>query len=208
MHKPDEPAGAHESWEQIVARFARFSGVVGEITDPLTWGLDLEEETVTGTGGDDRDPTEERFLRAYVSFVGEAVDVETLRVGTDDPQQVEDIVRAALSGALAAPLHNDAPDGTEGPTGADFADAYQDYRSAMRAIVEEVDRAPLQHTAFVVDDVSHPCVRVAVRATVAVYVPLADRAVIVSGPTDLVDRVDISTAPIRNLLHGDDGPRF
>ncbi|MBE7698783.1 hypothetical protein H9623_00490 [Oerskovia sp. Sa1BUA8] len=208
MHKPDEPAGAHESWEQIVARFARFAGVVGEITDPLTWGLDLEEETVTGSGSEHRDPTEERFLRAYVSFVGEAVDVETLRVGTDDAQHVEDIVRAALSGALAAPLHSDVPDGTEGPTGADFADAYQDYRSAMRAIVEEVDLAPLQHTAFVVDDVSHPCVRVAVRATVAVYVPLADRAVIVSGPADLVDRVDISTAPIQGLLHGDGETRF
>ncbi|MFJ4107434.1 hypothetical protein [Oerskovia enterophila] len=207
MHKPDEPAGAHESWEQIVARFARFSGVVGEISDPLTWGLDLEEETVTGTG-DDRDPTEERFLRAYVSFVGEAVDVETLRVGTDDPEQIDDIVRAALSGALASPLHNDVPEGAEGPTGADFADAYQDYRSAMRAIVEEVDLAALQRTAFVLDDVSHPCVRVAVRGTVAVYVPIGDRAVIVSGPTDLVDRLDISTAPIRNLLHGDDGPRF
>ncbi|MEK8225900.1 hypothetical protein NKG05_07310 [Oerskovia sp. M15] len=208
MHRPDEPAGAHESWEQIVARFARFSGVVGEITDPLTWGLDLEEETVTGTGGNDRDPTEERFLRAYVSFLGEAIDVETLRLATEDSEQVEDIVRAALSGALAAPLHSDVPEGAEGPVGADFADAYQDYRSAMRAIVEEVDLAPLQRTAFVVDDVSHPCVRVTVRATVAVYVPLADRAVIVSGPVDLVDRVDISTAPIRNLLHGDDGPRF
>lgn len=208
MHKPDEPAGAHESWEQMVARFARFSGVVGEVADPLTWGLDLEEETVTGVGDDDRDPTEERFLRAYVSFVGEAVDVETLRVGTDDPEQVEDIVRAALSGALAAPLHNDAPEGTETPLGADFADAYQDYRSAMRAIVEEVDLAPLEHTMFIVDEVSYPCVRVTVRETTAVYVPQAARAVMVSGPADLVDRVDISTAPIRNLLHGDDGPRF
>ncbi|MHA7135227.1 hypothetical protein [Oerskovia turbata] len=208
MHKPEEPAGAHESWEQIAARFERFNGDVVEISDPLTWGLDLEEETVTGTGGGARDPSDERFLRAYVSFVGEAVDVETLRVGADDPHQVEEIVRAALSGALAAPLHNDIPEGVEGPTGADFADAYQDYRTAMRAIVEEVDLAPAQHSTFVVDDVSHPCVRVAVRATVAVYVALADRALVASGPTDLVDRVDFCTAPIRSLLHGDGSPQF
>jgi hypothetical protein len=208
MHTPDEQAGAHESWEQIAARFERFNGVVGEITDPLTWGLDLEEETVTGTSGGGRDPSDERFLRAYVSFVGEAVDVETLRVGTHDPRHVEEIVRAALSGALAAPLHNDIPDGVEGPTGADFADAYQDYRAAMRAIVEEVDLAPAQHATFVVDEVSHPCVRVTVRATVAVFVPLGERALVVSGPTDLVDRVDLSTAPIRSLLHGDGTPQF
>jgi hypothetical protein len=30
----------------------------------------------------------------------------------------------------------------------------------------------------------------------------------VTGPTDLVDRVDVVTRPIRNLLHGEEGPRF
>lgn len=202
------PEETPESWEQIVARFARFSGVVGEVHDPLTWGLDLEEETVTGAAGDrdaSHDPTEERFLRAYRTFSGESVEVETLRVPAE-PEQVEDIVRAACSGALAAPLHADVD--TQAPDPADFAEAYQDYRTAMRAIVAEVDEVPCEPGPFRVDGTERQALRVTVRGVSAVYAPTSDRALVVTGPADLVDRVDVVTRPIRNLLHGDDGPRF
>lgn len=202
------PEESPESWEQIVARFARFSGVVGEVHDPLIWGLDLEEETVTGTA-DDRgpahDPTEERFLRAYRSFSGESLEVETLRVPAPEGH-VEDIVRAACSGALAAPLHADVD--TDTPEPEDFAEAYQDYRSAMRAIVAEVDEVPCLALTFTVDGIPRQCLRVTVRGVTALYAEAADRALVVTGPEDLVDRVDVVTRPIRNLLHGDDGPRF
>ncbi|WP_265520378.1 hypothetical protein [Oerskovia flava] len=197
---PDPPA--HDAWEQIVARFARFSGLVGEVDDPLTWGLDLDEETVTGTSTGDHDPSDERFLRSYVSYLGETLDIETLRVRPDDEEQAADIVRAALSGALAAPLHSDVADEE------DLLDSYQEYRAAMRAIVTEVDAAELTTEPYTVDGVARPALQVRVRETAAAYVPLADRAIVIAGPSSLLDRVDVITRPIRNLLHGEDGPRF
>jgi hypothetical protein len=212
MAKDDDPQ--HRSWEQLVARFARSSGVVGEVDDPLTWGLDLEEETVTGTDHRD-DPTAERFLRAYRTFAGESLEVETLHEPCP-PDLVDDVVRAACSGALAAPLHADLRAPVEPPAGAapgagpddagdvpDFAEDYADYRSAMRAIVEAVDEVPLEEGTFVVDGALAPCTRVAVRDVVAVYVPVADRALVVTGPADLVDRVDVVTRPVRTLLPGE-----
>ncbi len=196
-------------WEPADARMARFSGLVGEVDDPLTWGLDLEEEAVTGHD-DEHDPTCERFLRAYRTFAGESLEVETLRVPAED-DVVEDVVRAAASGALAAPLHADiaAPveadgDGTARPV-ADFADDYQDYRSAMRAIVAEVDRVPLEEARFAVDGVTARCARVTVRDVAAVYVPSGERALVITGPADLVDRVDVVTRPIRPQMQ-EDGP--
>lgn len=207
----DEPSSSPESWEEIVARFARFSGVVGEVDDPLTWGLDLVEEEVTGVS-DSTDPTEERFLRSYRTFSGETVEVETLRVPAT-PAQIEDIVRAACSGALVAPLHADVdPAAPAAPAEtidvAELAESYQDYRSAMRAIVAEVDDVPCESRQFRVDGTGKRCMRVTVRSVTAVYSPAADRAVVVTGPADLVDRVDVVTRPIRNLLHGEEGPRF
>lgn len=204
----DETEPQQDRWESVDARMARFSGLVGEIDDPLTWGLDLEEETVTGHD-DEGDPTSERFLRAYRTFAGESVEVETLR-GPVAEDVVEDVVRAAASGALAAPLHADiaAPveaDGDGTPrASADFADAYQDYRSAMRAIVAEVDREPLELTSFPVDGEPSACARVAVRDVVAVYVPAGDRALVVTGPAGLVDRLHVVTRPIRPHLEGDE----
>jgi hypothetical protein len=221
MENDDHPH--HRSWEQLVARFARSSGVVGEVEDPLTWGLDLEEETVTGSDHRD-DPTAERFLRAYRTFAGESLEVETLHEPCP-PDLVDDVVRAACSGALAAPLHADlrapvepparggadpaAPDGpgenasTDPGDAPDFAEDYADYRSAMRAIVEAVDEVPLEQGTFVVDGSLVPCTRVVVRDVVAVYAPVADRALVVTGPADLVDRVDVVTRPVRTLLHGE-----
>jgi hypothetical protein len=210
MENDDDPQ--HRSWEQLVARFARSSGVVGEVEDPLTWGLDLEEETVTGADHRD-DPTAERFLRAYRTFAGEALEVETLHEPCP-PDLIEDVVRAACSGALAAPLHADLRAPVEPPAGGtadedapvdvpDFAEDYADYRSAMRAIVEAVDEVPLEEGSFVVDGARAPCTRVVVRDVVAVYVPVADRALVVTGPADLVDRVDVVTRPVRTLLHGE-----
>ncbi len=204
----DELSPTPESWEQIVARFARFSGVVGEVDDPLTWGLDLVEEEVTGVS-DSTDPTEERFLRSYRTFAGETVEVETLRVPAT-PAQIEDIVRAACSGALVAPLHADVDPGAS-PEVADvteLAESYQDYRSAMRAIVAEVDDVPCESRQFHVDGTAKRCMRVTVRNVTAVYSPAADRGLVVTGPADLVDRIDVVTRPIRNLLHGEEGPRF
>jgi hypothetical protein len=212
MAKDDDPQ--HRSWEQLVARFARSSGVVGEVDDPLTWGLDLEEETVTGADHRD-DPTAERFLRAYRTFAGESLEVETLHEPCP-PDLVDDVVRAACSGALAAPLHADLRAPVEPPAAtapgagpddaggaADFAEDYADYRSAMRAIVEAVDEVPLEEGTFVVDGSLAPCTRVTVRDVVAVYVPVADRALVVTGPADLVDRVDVVTRPVRTLLAGE-----
>lgn len=209
MHGDQDDRGSHtpeEAWERIVARFARFSGVVGEVEDPLTWGLDLDEETVTGadTDGEDDgdDAVEERFLRSYVSFQAEAFDVETLRVRAAGTAHACDLVRTALSGLLAAPLHSGA-----GSTD-DFLDSYQEYREAMRDIVAEVKGAEAMPGSFVVDGVPRRCLEVTARGVVSVYAPVADRALVVSGPADLVGRVDVVMRPIRNLLHGEEGPRF
>ena len=159
-------------WEELVARFAREPGVVAEIDDPLTWGLDLEEETVTGDARPD-DPTSQRFLRAYRSYAGEAVELETLHSPCPE-SMVDDVVRAAASGALAAPLHADL-------RSPDFAEEFDDYRSAMRAVVEAVDEVPLEEGTFVVGGAEVPCSRVVVRGVAAVYAPVVDRAVVVAG---------------------------
>ncbi|WP_205710838.1 hypothetical protein [Isoptericola sp. BMS4] len=206
------PGPGARSWEGEDARIARFSGVVGEVRDPLTWGLDLEDESLTGFA-DEHDPTCERFVRAYRSFTGEALEVETLRTAVAE-EDVEDVVRAACSGALAAPLHADiaAPVDPEAPSGPrhaagepgkpDFADSFDDYRSAMRALVAEVDGAALHTDTFAVDGVRAPGVRVTARGTAAVYVTAAERALVVTGPADLVDQVDVVTHPIAHLLPG------
>ena len=222
-NRPDRQSG---TWESEEARIARFSGVVAEVSDPLTWGLDLEDEALTGLA-DEEDPTCERFVRAYRCFTGEALEVETLRTVVPD-DDVEDVVRAACSGALAAPLHADiaapvgtepedaapaqpsegsAPQGSAAPQGGhaagdDFADAYLDYRSAMRALVDEVDEAPLRPGTFGVDGEDAVSVGVTARGTTAVYVVAAGRALVVTGPADLVDRVDVVTQPVRMLLSG------
>ncbi|MFI2105237.1 hypothetical protein ACH436_18245 [Isoptericola sp. NPDC019693] len=210
---------SRRAWNGDDARLAQFSGLLGEVHDPLTWGLDLEDESLTGHAGSD-DPTSERFVRAYRSFTGEALEVETLRVRVPD-DDVEDVVRAACSGALAAPLHADiaapvepagsdaadAADTPDAPTasaapGPDFADSFQDYRSAMRALVAEVDEASLTTGTFLVDGEDTDCVRVTARETSAVYVAAADRALVVTGPADLVDRVEVVTRPVDALLSG------
>lgn len=216
-------AGHHageRAWNGDDARLAQFSGVLGEVHDPLTWGLDLEDQSLTGHVDSD-DPTSERFVRAYRSFTGEALEVETLRTRVAD-DDVEDVVRAACSGALAAPLHADiaapveaapadgagdeagdeATDGDAEHDGSDFADSFQDYRSAMRALVAEVDEAPLTTGTFIVDGDDADCVRVTARETTAVYVAAADRALVVTGPADLVDRVEVVTRPVDALLSG------
>ncbi len=178
-------------WEELVARFAREPGVVAEIDDPLTWGLDLEEETVTGDARPD-DPTSQRFLRAYRSYAGEAVELETLHSPCPE-SMVDDVVRAAASGALAAPLHADL-------RSPDFAEAFDDYRSAMRAVVEAVDEVPLEEGTFVVGGAEVPCSRVVVRGVAAVYAPVGDRAVVVAGSADLIASVDVVMRPVRSLL--------
>ncbi|MFC7877687.1 hypothetical protein [Isoptericola sp. NPDC057391] len=210
-HDAGHNAG-ERAWNGDDARLAQFSGVLGEVHDPLTWGLDLEDQSLTGHADSD-DPTCERFVRAYRSFTGEALEVETLRTRVPD-DDVEDVVRAACSGALAAPLHADiaapvepAPsDGSEDAAqddhGEDFADSFQDYRSAMRALVAEVDEAPLTTGTFAVDGDDADCVRVTARETTAVYVAAADRALVVTGPADLVDRVEVVTRPVDALLTG------
>ncbi|WP_253182031.1 hypothetical protein [Cellulosimicrobium cellulans] len=199
-HDDDPRAGRHRapgtpaSWEQVVDRF---QGHVAEVADPLTWGLDLDEETLTGVGDGTHDPTDERFLRSYVSYAGETLDVETLRVVPSD-ELAEEIVRTALGGALAAPLHGESDD--------DFLDSYQEYRAAMRAIVEEVDAAPLERTTFEVDGVARPCVRAAVRDRGAVLVVVGERAVVAAGPAGLLEQVDVVTAPLRAILLDDGRP--
>ena len=204
----DEPSPTPESWEQIVARFARFSGVVGEVDDPLTWGLDLVEEEVTGIP-DSTDPTEERFLRSYRTFSGETVEVETLRVPAT-PAQIEDIVRAACSGALVAPLHADVdPAAPPEITDVDRAgrvlpglpqrDAGDSRRGRRRAVRDPPVPGGRHGQAL---HARHRAQRD--RRLLRRRRPRGgrDRAV------DLVDRVDVVTRPIRNLLHGEDGPRF
>jgi len=183
---------------------ARFSGVVGEVVDPLTWGLDLEDEALTGYD-DETDPTSDRFVRSYRTFARESFEVETLRtpVAAD---AVEDVVRAAASGALVAPLHADIaspvePDTTQTPRGtSDFADDFADYRSAMQSIVAEVDGVPLESSELTVDGTARPATRVRVRDVEAVHVALRGRDLVVTGPADLVDRVEVVTRPIRSLL--------
>lgn len=190
--------------DPVDARLARFSGVVGEVVDPLTWGLDLEDEALTGYD-DEADPTSDRFVRSYRTFAREAFEVETLRTAVA-PDAVEDVVRAAASGALAAPLHADIaapvePDHDPTPHGTtDFADDFADYRSAMRAIVTEVDAVPLEQAELAVDGTTLPATRVRVREVTAVHVPLGDRGLVVTGPSDLVERVVVVTRPIRSLL--------
>ncbi|MCB7135296.1 hypothetical protein [Cellulosimicrobium marinum] len=186
--------GSPAPWEHVVARF---QGDVAEVSDPLTWGLDLDEETLTGWAEDAPDPTDERFLRSYVSFAGETLDVETLRVRATDTE-ADEIVRTALSGALAAPLDAEAGDDDH------LLDNYQAYRAAMRAIVDEVDRTPLEDVPFVVDDVALPSRRGVLRDRAAVYVVAGGRGVVVSGPVDLVDQVDVVTGPLRAILHDDE----
>ncbi len=196
----EEPTRPRATWEEIVARFARFSGIVGEVADPLTWGLDLDEETVIGA--DHWEPSEERFLRSYLTFTGETLDLETLRVPALGSEHAAEITRTALSSALAASLHGDttAED--------DFLDSYADYRAAMRAIIAEVEHAGLSESTLQVNGVSQSCVRVDVRGVAATYATVADRALVLSGPADLLARVDVVTRPIRNILHGEEGPRF
>lgn len=191
--------------EPVDARMARFSGVVGEVLDPLAWGLDLEDEALTGYD-DETDPTSDRFVRSYRTFARESFEVETLRtpVAAD---AVEDVVRAAASSALVAPLHADIaapvePDTTPTPHGtSDFADGFADYRSAMRSIVTEVDAVPLETSQLTVDGTARPATRVRVRDVTAVHVALTGRCLVVTGPTDLVERVDVVTRPIRSLLN-------
>lgn len=203
-----DDAGQGPEWEQIVARFARFSGVVGEVHDPLTWGLYLVDEEIAGAA-DPVDPTEERFVRGYRTVAGDPLEVETLRAAAP-VEQVDDVVRAACSGALAAPLHMDIETSeiAEADDPVDFAEAYQDYRSAMRAIVAEVDEVESEPVEFLVDGRPSAATTVTVRDVVAVYAPVADRALVITGPAGLVDRIDVVTRPIRNLKHGADGPRF
>ncbi|WP_277207959.1 hypothetical protein [Isoptericola croceus] len=195
---PPRPAHA------VDARLARFSGVVGEIVDPLTWGLDLEDEALTGYD-DETDPTSDRFVRSYRTFARESLEVETLRTAVA-ADAVEDVVRAAASGALVAPLHADIsapvePDTSPTPHGtSDFADDFADYRSAMRAIVAEVDAVPLETAQLTVDGAARPATRVRVRDVTALHVPVPGRGLVVTGPTDLIDRVDVVTRPIRSLL--------
>ncbi|ACZ29401.1 hypothetical protein Xcel_0362 [Xylanimonas cellulosilytica DSM 15894] len=183
------------SWEELVARFARLSGLVAEVDDPLTWGLDLEEETVTGDERPD-DPTSQRFLRSYRTYDGEVIEVETLPSPCPEAM-VDDVVRAAASGALAAPLHADL-------RSPDFAEEFDDYRSAMRAVVEAVDQVPLEQATFVLGGTEVPCTRVVVRGVAAIYAPAGDRAVVVSGSADLIRCVDVVMRPVRSLLQQSD----
>ncbi|ROS76637.1 hypothetical protein [Cellulomonas sp. PhB143] len=208
--------GAHgspdASWQSLVRRFAAFSGLVGEVSDPLEWGMDLIEETLSDADGED--PSTERFTRGYVTFAGEPFGVETLRESAPADER-DDVVRAALSSAIAAPLHTDIRpgvptehDGSDPVPTEDFADAYQDYRSAMRAVFDDVARATVETSPATSDSGVGPAARVTARGTTAQYVEVAGRALIVTGPTDLVERVQVAMRPIRNLLHDEDGPRF
>ncbi len=188
-----------DAWERATARFTEFAGDVAEIHDPLTWGLDLEEETVTGG---DEDAGDERFLRSYLSFAGEMLDVETLRFAARDPEQAADIVRAALSAALAGPLHAQSGDDD------DFLTSYQEYQRAMRAIIGEVDAAPATTWVLAINGVARPCLQVEVQGIAAAYATIDDRGVVVCGPADLLRRVDVVTRPIRQILDDPGGPRF
>ncbi|SDS88271.1 hypothetical protein SAMN04489860_2613 [Paraoerskovia marina] len=201
-----------EPWEQVAERFAQMSGLVGEVADPLLWGMDLREESlavVDDSTDDEIDPAAERFCRGYETFEAEPFGVETLRHPVTD-EVLPDLLRAALTTAIAAPLHTDVrpptePGGTAGSD--DFADAYQDYRSAMRAVLDDVERAGIDTSPTVVDGVG-PGARITTRGITAQYVQVGERALLVTGPTDLVERVDVVMRPLRNLLHDEDGPRF
>ncbi|MEG3616127.1 MULTISPECIES: hypothetical protein [Isoptericola] len=199
-----DAAPAEEQAGEVDPRMARFSGRVGEVDDPLTWGLDLEDEALTGCE-DDADPTSDRFVRSYRTVAGESLEVETLRTPVSE-DAVEDVVRAAASGALAAPLHADIaapvePDAEPAPRpGRDFADDFADYRSAMRAIVTEVDEVDLRRAPYAVDGRSTAATWVQVRDVVAVHVATPGRGLVVTGPADLVDRITVLTRPIRSLL--------
>ncbi|MBD5785371.1 hypothetical protein IF650_04185 [Cellulosimicrobium terreum] len=182
---------------------ARFRGPVGEVDDPLTWGLDLDEETLTGIAARDTEPVQERFLRSYLSFAGETVDVETLRVLPDDDESAIDVVRTSLSAALAAPLQGDTSGGVPGADDDAFVDSYAEYRAAMRAIVEEVEAVTPERVTFVVDGAARECLRLSLRTSTAVLVTVEDRALVVAGPRDLLDRVDVVTRPLRSILHGE-----
>jgi hypothetical protein len=185
------------TWEQLVAPFARLPGLVAEIDDPLTWGLELEEETVAGED-DPGDPSSRRFLRVYRSFAGEEVEVETLGEPCP-PEMIDDVLRAAALEALSAPINGDLHrPGTEPQTDAELAR----YRMALTAAVDAVDAARPRPSTFCVDGSPTSCVRLNVSGMSAVYVAIASagRAVVISGPADLVNRVEIVLRPVKALL--------
>jgi hypothetical protein len=184
-----------ELWRDTVARFERFSGLVAEIDDPLTWGLDLTEETVAG--GSESDPTEERFLRSYWSPWRDLVDLETLHCRVERAEQAEEITRMALCSALAAPHH---PLDVETN---DFLDSYAEYRVAMREIVAATEAAPAMRCRFVVDGVRRPALCMSTRSATAVYTTVAERGLVLAGPDDLIDQLTIVMRPIHNLLGGE-----
>lgn len=201
MVNSEEPESRRDLWRDTVARFARFNGLVAEVDDPLTWGLDLTEETIAG--GTASDPTEERFLRSYWSLWRDTVDVETLRADTHDPAQSADITRMALCSALAAPHH---PLDIEED---DFLDTYAEYRAAMREIVATVESTPIERSTFVVDGLRRQSLRVTAQSATAVYTIVADRVLVVAGPDDLVSRLTIVMRPISAALRGyDEDPGF
>ncbi|BDZ41431.1 hypothetical protein GCM10025865_07300 [Paraoerskovia sediminicola] len=184
------------------------------MTDPLGWGMDLTEETFSEEVHDD--PTSERFTRGYLTFGGEPFGVETLRAPAPTEER-DDVLRAALSSAIAAPLHTDIRPGVptvhdghdDGPAVTDdFVDAYQDYRSAMRAVFDDAARATIETSPTRSEAGVGPAARASARGITAQYVEVAGRALIVTGPTDLVEQVQVVMRPIRNLLHDEDGPRF
>ncbi|GII98346.1 hypothetical protein CLV28_0672 [Sediminihabitans luteus] len=201
-----------EAWADLAERMARFEGLVGEVADPLAWGMDLVEESLAGPDESEQADTE-RFYRSYETFAGEPFGVETLREAAEAEER-DEVLRAALSTAIAAPLHGDlrtspgvtTSDGDPAPA-EDFADAYQDYRSAMRAVFDDVGRAVIE-TSPRRDGGIGPAARVSARGITAQYVEVAQRALLVTGPTDLVERVQVVMRPVHNLLHGDEGPRF
>lgn len=206
----DETSLPGEPWEQVAERFAQLSGLVGEVADPLAWGMDLKEESLTVAGDveSDDDLASERFSRGYETFDAEPFGVETLRYPVPH-EALPDVLRAALTTAIAAPLHADIrPPSDDDPSPGDFADTYQDYRSAMRAVLDDVERAGIDTSPATSPVGVGPGARVTTRGITAQYVQVKDRALLITGPTDLVERVDVVMRPLRNLLHGDDGPRF
>jgi len=71
----------------------------------------------------------------------------------------------------------------------------------MRAVVDAVDEVDLESATFRVDGAEVDCARVTVQGVAAVYAGVGDRAVVVAGPDDLVDRVDVVMRPVRSTLH-------
>lgn len=193
--REEASGGERRTWESLIPPFRREPGVVAEIDDPLTWGLELEEETVAGDF-DPHDPSSHRFLRVYRSFFGEEVEVETLGEPCP-PGMIADVVRAAALEALAAPINGDlrSPD-SEPQTDHDLVE----YRHALGQAVAAVDAAHVGFTTFRVDDADVPGVRLDAAGMAAVYVSVAGRAVVVSGPADLVQRVKVVLRPVRALL--------